>query len=350
MPSISSSSSSVSAFNNGHVTFYMVPDVEVCRLVNIREGLGSMSLPWHHPSSAFSLFLVLFLFTQMLMRRVGPVRMWLVLSGAGCVAFDVAWVKLKDLSWLLHEVMTWDPCGRAQQLLPGLVLIDYHIAGGVTAPSSITLCSDDPGSLDWMYGAYGLPVQGVRVDLVRIASWGIVCHVVVGLGSAGTTRANKKGPGGSKHLLMGDITGEDGPAPQIHKTNQFHHVEGWKTRRKERSHPGGKKQAEKNIAIRRDYLSNVGLPARVLLRAGVLLKQRCLVGEGPWAACAGVPNIQHCGNGCYGTVAKLRDRDLRNQGGEAVCLRLRDGGQEGAGVRPVTWTHLHLEEKNRLPF
>lgn len=79
-----------------------------------------------------------------------------------------------------------------QQLLPGLVLIDNHIAGGVTPSSPTTLCCDDPCSLNRMYGAYGLPAQGVRVDVVRVASWGIVCHVVVGLGPAGTTRASNK--------------------------------------------------------------------------------------------------------------------------------------------------------------
>ena len=42
----------------------------------------------------------------------------------------------------------------------------------------------------------------------------------------------------------------------------------------------------------------------------------------------------------------LRGRDLRNQGGETVYLRLRDGGQEGAGgVRPVGWTGWDLQDK-----
>lgn len=72
------------------------------------------------------------------------------------------------------------------------MLVDNHIAGGVTTPSSITLCSDDPSSLDRVYGAYGLPVQGVRVDVVKTASWGIARHVVVGLGSAATIRATRK--------------------------------------------------------------------------------------------------------------------------------------------------------------
>lgn len=48
-------------------------------------------------------------------------------------------------------------------------------------------------------------------------------------------------PRGSEHLLMGDIAGEDGPAPQIHQTNQLQHVEGRKTGREECSHPGRKK-------------------------------------------------------------------------------------------------------------
>lgn len=102
----------------------------------------------------------------------------------------------------------------------------------------------------------------------------------------------------------------------------------------------------KCTAIRRENLSNVGLPALVLLRAGVLLKQSSLVGNGPWATSAAIGNIKHCGDGRYGAVVMLRDRDLRHQGGKAVYLRLRDCGQERAGVRPVTWTHWDLEDKD----
>lgn len=102
----------------------------------------------------------------------------------------------------------------------------------------------------------------------------------------------------------------------------------------------------KCTVVRREDLSNVGLPALVLLRAGVLFKQSCLVGDGPWAA---PTNIHDHGDGRYGSVAMLRDRDVRNHGGETVYLRLRDGGQEGAGVRPVPWIHRDLEDKEKGP-
>lgn len=118
-----------------------------------------------------------------------------VVGGAGGIAFHVAWVQLQDLGWLLHEVVAGDSRGRAQQLLPGLVLIDDDIAGGVTAPPSatVTLRRDDTGGFHRMYGARSLPVQGVRVDVVRTAAmWWIVCHVVVRLGPAGAARTTKK--------------------------------------------------------------------------------------------------------------------------------------------------------------
>lgn len=78
--------------------------------------------------------------------------MWLVVGGAGRVAPDVARVHLQHLCRLLHEVVAGDARGRAQQRLPGLVLVDDHVAGGEAAPAPITLCSDD---LSWM-----LPVAG----------------------------------------------------------------------------------------------------------------------------------------------------------------------------------------------
>lgn len=44
-------------------------------------------------------------------------------------------------------------------------------------------------------------------------------------------------PGGSEHLLMRNITGEDSPAPQIHQTNQLQHIESRKAGREECPHP-----------------------------------------------------------------------------------------------------------------
>lgn len=44
-------------------------------------------------------------------------------------------------------------------------------------------------------------------------------------------------PGGPEHLLMGNIAGEDRPAPQIHQTDELQHIEGRKTRREKCSHP-----------------------------------------------------------------------------------------------------------------
>lgn len=76
--------------------------------------------------------------------------MRLVVSSTGDVALDVARVQLQDLSGLFHEVMAWDPSGRAQQLFPGLMLVDDHIAGGVATPSSVTLRCDEPSGLDRM--------------------------------------------------------------------------------------------------------------------------------------------------------------------------------------------------------
>lgn len=182
-----SSSTCTAVFNHYHVALSMVTNVEVW-LMEVREGPGSMSLPQWHPSPSFTLFLLLFIFTQMLLWWMWPVKIvWWVVARAGCVAFDVAWVQLQDLCWLLHEVMAWDPSGWAQQLLPRLVLIDDHIACGVTTSSCITLCSNDSSSLHRMDGAYGFSVQWVRVNVVRRATWGIVHYVVVGLGPAGST-------------------------------------------------------------------------------------------------------------------------------------------------------------------
>lgn len=34
-------------------------------------------------------------------------------------------------------------------------------------------------------------------------------------------------PGGSKHLLVGDIAGQHCPAPQVHQPNELEDIEGW---------------------------------------------------------------------------------------------------------------------------
>ena len=104
------------------------------------------------------------------------------------------------------------------------------------------------------------------------------------------------------------------------------------------------------VMITRQNLSNVGLPAWVLLGAGVPLKQSCLVGDSPRDAPAAVGDFQNRGDGRYGAVAMVRQRDLRHQGREAVYLGLRDGGQERTGVRPVTCAHVNLDHKQGTTF
>lgn len=118
-----------------------------------------------------------------------------MVGGAGWIPSDVAWVQLQDFCGLLHHVMTRDPCGRAQQLLSGLMLVDDHVAGGVAAASSVTLSGDDPRSLSRLEGADGLPVQGLRLVAVRTTCRGVIGHVEAGLGPAGTTRTPYKGSG-----------------------------------------------------------------------------------------------------------------------------------------------------------
>lgn len=87
-------------------------------------------------------------------------------------------------------------------------------------------------------------------------------------------------------------------------------------------------------------LSNVGLPALVLLGEGVLLKQSGLVGEAPSMTCL----IQ---DSCYGYSCGVM---LLGHVGHCRWvtpqLVLRDGSQQGAGVGEVPWRHLKLEYKS----
>lgn len=86
-------------------------------------------------------------------------------------------------------------------------------------------------------------------------------------------------------------------------------------------------------------LSNVGLPALVLLGEGVLLKQSGLVGEAPSTTCLSQDS-------CYGYSRGVM---LLSDGSHCRWvtpqLVLRDGSQQGTGVREVTWRHLKLEHK-----
>lgn len=106
-----------------------------------------------------------------------------------------------------------------------------------------------------------------------------------------------------------------------------------------------KKYIVKCTTAVRGNLSDVGFPALVLLRAGVLFKQTRLVGNVSRDAPPAVCYIQHCGCCHSSVIVGPGDRDIRDQGGEAVHTRLRDGGQEGVGVRPVAWIHWELEGK-----
>lgn len=83
-------------------------------------------------------------------------------------------------------------------------------------------------------------------------------------------------------------------------------------------------------------LSNIGLPALVLLRSCIFLKRNCLVGCSNQAAPV-VDEVDCCADGCHGTVVMLRHRDPWYLG--------RETGYGGAGVSPVTWTHMRLKEK-----
>lgn len=72
-------------------------------------------------------------------------------------------------------------------------------------------------------------------------------------------------------------------------------------------------------------LSNISLPALVLLRKAVLLKQRTLVGRAP-------STIYVIQDGCYGYCCGVRlHRD--HCGVATVQLMLRDGSQQRSGVR-----------------
>lgn len=73
-------------------------------------------------------------------------------------------------------------------------------------------------------------------------------------------------------------------------------------------------------------LANVSLPALVLLGEGVPLKQNTLLGEAP-ANCL----IQNSCYGYCGGVLLLRDGSRCR--GVSVPLMLRDGSQQGTGVR-----------------
>lgn len=44
-------------------------------------------------------------------------------------------------------------------------------------------------------------------------------------------------PGRSEHLLMGDVAGEDRPAPQVHQTDELEDVKGGKAGGEESPHP-----------------------------------------------------------------------------------------------------------------
>lgn len=86
-------------------------------------------------------------------------------------------------------------------------------------------------------------------------------------------------------------------------------------------------------------LSNVGLPALVLLGEGVLLKQSGLVGEAPSSTCL----IQ---DSCYGySCGVMLLSDVSHSRWVTPQLMLWDGSQQGAGVGEVTWRHLKLEYK-----
>lgn len=74
-------------------------------------------------------------------------------------------------------------------------------------------------------------------------------------------------------------------------------------------------------------LANVSLPALVLLGEGVPLKQDTLLGEAPSANCL----IQNSCYGYCGGVMLLRDESRCR--GVSVQLMLRDGSQQGTGVR-----------------
>lgn len=73
-------------------------------------------------------------------------------------------------------------------------------------------------------------------------------------------------------------------------------------------------------------LSNVSLPALVLLRKKVLLKLSTLVGR--------APSIYVIQDGCYGYCCSVMLlRDVSHCSVVTVQLILRDGSQQGTGVR-----------------
>lgn len=86
-------------------------------------------------------------------------------------------------------------------------------------------------------------------------------------------------------------------------------------------------------------LSNISLPALVLLRKGVLLKQSTLVGRAP-------STIHVIQDSCYGYCCGITLlRDVSHWSVVTVQLMLRDGSQQGTGVREVSWSCLKLEHK-----
>lgn len=86
-------------------------------------------------------------------------------------------------------------------------------------------------------------------------------------------------------------------------------------------------------------LSNVCLPALVLLRKGVLLKQSTLVGRAP-------STINVIQDSCYGYCCRVMLLgDVSHCSAVAVRRMLRDGSQQGTGVREVSWSCLKLKHK-----
>lgn len=74
-------------------------------------------------------------------------------------------------------------------------------------------------------------------------------------------------------------------------------------------------------------LSNVSLPALVLLRKKVLLKLSTLVGRAP-------STIYVIQDGCYGyCCGVMLLKDVSHCSVVTVQLMLRDGSQQGTGVR-----------------
>lgn len=158
----------------------VVSNVEVRLLLEVRQR------PWTVgcPPSVRSIFIS----HGEVLGCVGTVGMRVEDSGTWGIAPGTTWVHLQDLRWLFHQVMARDPCGGSQQLPAWLMLIDDHVAGGVTAATVVSLSGDRLRSLHGMQGTNSLPVQGVRVDAVRIGH-----HLVGGPGPASATTAGDEG-------------------------------------------------------------------------------------------------------------------------------------------------------------